>query len=62
QLNQPNSLDQVIVFSESGYWIEAVSNLAELKLSQPLNSEVNTAWKDLLSSVGLGGISQAPLK
>lgn len=61
QLNQPKSLDQVMVFSESGYWIEAVSNLAELKLSQPSNSEINTAWKDLLSSVGLGGIAQAPL-
>ncbi len=50
-----------MVFSESGYWFEAVSNLAELKLSQPGNSEVNTAWKDLLSSVGLSGIAQAPL-
>jgi len=61
QLNKPKSLEQVMVYSESGYWFEAVANLAELKLSQPNNSEINTAWKDLLTSVGLGGISQASL-
>lgn len=61
QLNKPKSLEQVIVFSESGYWFEAVSNLAELKLSQPSNYEIDKAWKDLLSSVGLSGIAQAPL-
>lgn len=61
QLNQPTSLEQVIALSESGYWVEAVSNLAKLKLSQPFDSEIDTAWKDLLSSVGLSGIAQAPL-
>ena len=61
QLNQPTSLEQVIALSESGYWVEAVSNLAKLKLSQPFNSEIDTAWEDLLSSVGLSGIAQAPL-
>ena len=50
-----------MVYSESGYWFEALENLAELKLSQPNNSEINTAWKDLLVSVGLGHIAQAPL-
>lgn len=61
QLNQPKSLEQVMLFSQSGYWFEAVANLAELKLSQPNNSEVNTAWNDLLESVGLDGIAKAPL-
>ena len=61
QLNQSTSLEQVIALSESGYWVEAVSNLAKLKLSQPFDSEIDTAWKDLLSSVGLSCIAQAPL-
>ena len=61
QQGKPKSLEQVILYSESGYWFEALEKLAELKLSQPNNGEINTAWEDLLSSVGLDDISKAPL-
>lgn len=61
QLNKPKSLEQVILYSNSGVWFEAINNLAELKVSKPNNPEVNRAWTDLLASVGLNDIAKAPL-
>ncbi|KST66312.1 DUF928 domain-containing protein [Mastigocoleus testarum] len=62
QLDKPKSLEQVILYSESGYWFEAVSNLAALKVSQPENLEIATAWESLLESVGLDAIAKTPLQ
>ncbi len=62
QLDKPKSLAKVILYSQSGYWFDAMENLAALKLSQPDNVEVATAWDDLLTSVGLEGIAKAPLQ
>ncbi len=61
QLHKPKSLEQVKLYSESGYWFEALANLAQLKLSQPNNSQVATAWEDLLKSVGLDAIAKAQI-
>lgn len=62
QLNKPQSLEQVILYSESGYWFEAIENLAALKRSQPNDLEVAAAWENLLASVGLDGIGKAELQ
>ncbi|AFY58505.1 protein of unknown function (DUF928) [Rivularia sp. PCC 7116] len=62
QLNKPQSLEQVILYSESGYWFEAIENLAALKRSQPNDLEVAAAWENLLASVGLDGIAKAELQ
>lgn len=62
QLNKPQSLEQVVLYSQSGYWFEAIENLAALKRSQPNDAEVAAAWESLLASVGLDGISKAPLQ
>ncbi|MEM7579478.1 MAG: DUF928 domain-containing protein [Cyanobacteria bacterium P01_A01_bin.80] len=60
--SQPKSLEQVILYSNSGYWFEAVGDLAALKLAQPNNLEVNAAWESLLTSVGLDAIANAQLQ
>lgn len=62
QLDKPKSLDQVSLYAKSGVWYEAANDLASLRKSQPQNAELTTAWKELLQSVGLDGISSAPLK
>ncbi|MBV6626319.1 MAG: DUF928 domain-containing protein [Rivularia sp. (in: Bacteria)] len=62
QLNKPQSLEQVVLYSQSGYWFEAIENLAALKRSQPNDSEVAAAWENLLASVGLDGIAKAELQ
>ena len=62
RLDKAKSLEQVMLYSESGYWFEALSNLAALKLAQPNNTEIAAAWENLLESVGLDAIAKAPLQ
>ena len=62
QQDKPKSLEQVMFYSESGYWFEAVENLAALKAAKPNDSEVAEAWENLLASVGLDKIANAPLQ
>jgi hypothetical protein len=42
-------------------WYDELTNRAKRYLSNPQNPEVKTAWAELLKSVGLEGIAQAPL-
>lgn len=62
QLNGAKPIDQVALYAQSGIWYEAASNLIALRRSQPNNSELASAWKDLLESVGFGAIAAAPVK
>jgi hypothetical protein len=39
-----------------------VANLAALRKSQPNDSQVVSAWENLLKDAGLGAIANAPLK
>lgn len=42
-------------------WYDELTNLAKRYLSNPQNPEVKKAWTELLKSVGLEGLAQAPL-
>ena len=42
-------------------WYDELTNLAKRYLSNPQNPEVKKAWTELLKSVGLEGLIQAPL-
>lgn len=42
-------------------WYDELTNLAKIYLSKPQNTEVKKAWINLLKSVGLEGLAQAPL-
>jgi hypothetical protein len=61
-LDKAKPLDKVALYGKSGVWFEAVENLAKLRQSHPKNSELNKAWKDLMESVGLDSIADAPLQ
>ncbi|HAJ60635.1 MAG TPA: hypothetical protein DCP31_16335 [Cyanobacteria bacterium UBA8543] len=62
QLDRAKPLDRVALYAKSGSWYDAVATLAALRKDQPNNSEVASAWKDLLQGVGLDAIANAPLK
>ena len=49
------------VQQSSNPWFDNLTNLAKRYLSEPQNPEVKTAWIELLKSVGLEGLAQAPL-
>ena len=42
-------------------WYDELTNLAKRYLSEPQNPEIKKAWTELLKSVGLEGLAQAPL-
>lgn len=62
QLDKAKPLDRVALYAKSGFWYEAVANLAALRKAQPSDPEVASAWKDLLQSAGLEAIANVPLK
>ncbi|KAF3888243.1 MULTISPECIES: DUF928 domain-containing protein [Nostocales] len=62
RINKAKPLEQIVLYSQSGYWFEALTNLANLRLSQPQNREIKTAWNELLESVDLNAIANAPLQ
>jgi Domain of Unknown Function (DUF928) len=61
QLNKPVSLDLISRLAETGIWYDSLSNLAQLKRSQPNNQAVTDAWQELLKSVDLSAIATEPL-
>jgi hypothetical protein len=52
----------VALYAKSGTWYDALANLAELRKAQPNNTEVASAWKELMQGAGLDAIANAPLK
>ena len=61
QLAQAKPLDRVALYAKSGSWYDALANLAELRKAQPNNTEVASAWKELMQGAGLDAIANAPL-
>jgi|GEM_PF-675051 len=41
------------LYAASGIWIDSLDTLADLRRSQPNNSDLKTDWEELLESVGL---------
>lgn len=61
QLKKPVSLDLISRLAETGIWYDSLSNLAQLRRSQPSNPALNDAWEALLKSANLSAIANAPL-
>lgn len=62
ELQQANTdLEKAKVYANAGIWYETIGILAKLQKSNPENSSLNTAWINLLNSVGLNEISEAEL-
>jgi Domain of Unknown Function (DUF928) len=61
QLNRAKPFDQVMLYGKNGIWFDAISGLVNIKRNKPSNPEATTAWKDILNSVGLDAIAEAPI-
>lgn len=61
QLRQANPRDRVALYQQSGFWYEAVSTLAQLRRSAPLDAALATDWANLLRSAGLDRVATEPL-
>lgn len=49
------------VYVDRGIWYDAVNSLAQQRLMEPNNAQLQQDWRDLLGSVNLVGIGQQPL-
>lgn len=54
-------LKQAEVYAKAGIWQETISILAQLRHDRPSDRNINAAWKELLESVELKEIANAPL-
>lgn len=52
---------EYITYAENGIWHEAVTKLAELRLSDPQNAVLSENWAQLLRAVSLEEFAQEPL-
>lgn len=52
---------EYLVYAANGIWYEALTKLAELRLSDPQNATLRDHWTQLLQSVGLAELAQEPL-
>jgi len=52
---------EYIAYAENGIWHEAVTKLAELRLSDPQNATLSENWAELLRAVGLEELAKEPL-
>lgn len=50
-----------IAYAENGIWYEALTKLAELRLSDPQNATLTENWAQLLRTVGLEEFAKEPL-
>jgi tetratricopeptide (TPR) repeat protein len=60
-LASSNIRERANIYASSGSFTDALTNLAELIRQRPNDTELKTDWQDLLRSVNLGAITDAPL-
>lgn len=60
-LKQGNELEQAAMLGRNGIWYDCIVALAKLKASQPNDEQLAKEWRELLSSVNLAEIDQAPI-
>jgi hypothetical protein len=61
QLQYAAPIQRAALYGQAGIWYDTVFTLAELHRTQPDTPDWQANWENLLHSVGLGAIAQAPL-
>ena len=62
QLKNAEKTEYPSIYASNGIWLDAVKNLAELRLAEPNNLELENEWKELLESAGLQSYNFLQLK
>lgn len=55
-------LEMAGVYAKHGIWFDALTQFAQVRLDDPDNQPLNEKWRRLLTSIGLGPVSQKPLR
>lgn len=62
QLATATPIEQVSIYAQSGIWHDALSTVLDLRRNEPTNTTYETAWQNLLESVGLGAMVDQQLQ
>lgn len=54
-------LQKIDIYAENGIWYDTVADLAQMRLQNPGNEELEADWQQLLQSVGLADIQSEPV-
>ncbi|MEM7761779.1 MAG: DUF928 domain-containing protein [Cyanobacteria bacterium P01_A01_bin.40] len=60
-LDDDISLKNAALYGENGLWYETAATLAELIAAEPNNKNFTSNWQELLNSVGLNKVADAPI-
>ncbi|WP_066384227.1 MULTISPECIES: DUF928 domain-containing protein [unclassified Anabaena] len=61
KLKTATPLQQVAIYIQNGVWHEAAVTLAQLRQQNPQDTTIQEQWQNLLTSIGLSDIANAPL-
>lgn len=61
QMAQATELEKVALYAQAGLWHDAIATLARLRQTHPQNTQLKTAWGDLLKQAKLEEIANQPL-
>lgn len=61
QLKVATPQQRIELYAKNGFWYEAITSLAELRLLKPEDAILKADWDQLLQSVGLSYIASQPL-
>lgn len=54
-------LQKIDIYAENGIWYDTVADLAQMRVQNPANQELEADWQQLLQSVGLADIQSEPV-
>lgn len=61
QIGAVEPLQRARLYAQNSIWYETLATLAQLRRDRPDDSSIATEWQNLLQSVGLKDVVQAPL-
>ena len=61
QLERGTLRDRIALYQNAGLWYDVIATLAQLRRSSPNDATLKATWSNLLTSVGLNAIANAPL-
>lgn len=61
QIKTVEPLQRARLYAQNRVWYETLATLAELRRDRPDDSSIATEWQNLLQSVGLQDVAQAPV-
>jgi len=61
EIQKAKPSDRVSLYAANGIWYDTVAAMVASRQSAPNNSTITREWSDLLKSVGLGAVAQAPI-